>query len=96
MHLSITFNGLFYPIFRVKITFCKNLFRTNYWSVLFVREKTALENEIRCTGQKDSARGWDALNETSGPCTCSDGHRGGIMVSVHFFMQQLVFQGHLQ
>ena len=41
-------------------------------------------SEIRCTGQKDSVRGWDALNETSGPCTHHDGHRGGIMVSVLF------------
>ena len=51
---------------------------------MFVRKKRPPVNEIRCTGQKDSVRGWDALNETSGPCTHHDGHRGGIMVSVLF------------
>ena len=37
-----------------------------------------------CTGQKDNARGWDALYETSGPCTELNGGRGGIMVRTKF------------
>ena len=52
------------------------------WSVLFVDfELVCLPTPyFWCTGQKDNARGWDALYETSGPCTVLIGGRGGIMV----------------
>ena len=53
-------------------------------SICIVDRSCLSTRHFWCTGQKDNARGWDALYETSGPCTVMYEGRGGIMVRIEF------------